>query len=129
MVTKIPSAWLASTLPSSRPRIPIPIPPPRTTKTVPPVTAVALMETKIFLPCVPVVSSKSGSPADKPAKISRFTPNATNTNIVSSTPVAPLRINPAIKISVKARNKLEKRITRCRDTRSKIVPTNGPTKE
>ena len=109
--------------------MPIPIPPPSTTKTVPPVTAVALIETKVFLPSVPEVSNKSGKPADNPAKIKRFTPNATKTKIVSSIPVAPFRISPAIKINVKARNKFAKRITLCREMRSKIVPTNGPTKE
>ena len=49
--------------------------------------------------------------------------------MVNSTPVAPFRIRPAIKISVSARNKFEKRIIRCLEIRSKIVPTSGPITE
>ena len=87
------------------------------------------METRVFLPSVPEVSNNKGSPADKPARIKRFTPNATNTKIVNSIPVAPFLIKPAIKIRVNARKRFAKRITLCREMRSKIVPTKGPTKE
>ena len=80
-------------------------------------------------PSTPDVSRSKGKPADNPAKIKRLTPNATKTKIVNSIPVAPLRINPAIKIKVKALKMLDKRITLCREMRSKIVPTKGPTKE
>ena len=80
-------------------------------------------------PSGPEVSSSSGSPADSPARIKRLTPKAIRTNIVNSTPVAPLRTNPAMKMRVSARNKLAKRIIRCRDIRSRIVPTSGPIKE
>ena len=92
-------------------------------------TAIAFTETKVVLPEGPVVSSKSGKPADRPARINRLTPKAIKTKMVNSTPVAPFRIRPAIKISVSARNKFEKRIIRCLEIRSKIVPTSGPITE
>jgi hypothetical protein len=59
------------------------MPPPRTTQTDPPVTA------RAFAAIRDDFGATSGSPADKPARMSRFTPNAISTKIVSSRPVRP----------------------------------------
>ena len=75
------SALSAEALASSSLRIPSPIPPPRTTQTEPPVTASAFAEIS------ELGGTIKGIPADKPARIKRFTPNAIRTKIVISTPV------------------------------------------
>ena len=117
------SALSALDEPSRSCRIPSPIPPPSTTQTEPPVTARAFAEIKSF--CVVI----SGIPADSPARINRFTPNAMRTTTVISTPVYPLKIRRAITIRVAERTRFEKRIARCRENLSRSVPTNGPTME
>ena len=104
-------------------RIPKPIPPPRTTQTEPPVTARALAEISSFGVVI------SGMPADNPARINRFTPNATKTKTVISSPVLPLKIKNAMTTSVRDLVRLEKNIARWRENLSSSVPTNGPTME
>ena len=83
------SAWSAIAAPSTSARIPTPMPPPRTTNTEPPVTAIA------FAVIRDLESIRSGSPADKAARINRLIPNATNTTAVSVTPVVPLNTKAA----------------------------------
>jgi hypothetical protein len=68
-------------------------------------------------------------PAESPARINRLTPNATRTKIVNSTPVFPSKIKIETTVSVIARIRFEYAIARCLETRSRIVPTNGPTIE
>ena len=57
---------------------------------VPPVTAnaFAAINSSLF--------TKSGSPADRPERINRLTPNANNTNKVKIIPVEPLFTSQAI---------------------------------
>ena len=75
------SAWSAEAYVSRSLRIPSPMPPPRTTQTDPPVTAIALADIN---ECGVVIK---GIPAESPARINLFTPNATRTTTVISTPV------------------------------------------
>ena len=90
---------------------------------VPPVTANALAAiNSSFL-------TNRGNPADKPAKINRLMPNASNTKNVSSRPLTPLLTKAAIINRLVARKKLAFRIIRCREKRSKKVPTYGPINE
>ena len=70
---------------------PTPIPPPKTTKTEPPVTAIAFAVIK------DLASTNKGSPADKAARINRLIPNAINTTTVNATPAVPLKTNKATK--------------------------------
>jgi hypothetical protein len=71
----------------------------------------------------------SGKPAERPARIKRLIPNATRTNIVNSTPVCPVNTSQATTSRFIERARLENKRARCLETRSKIVPTNGPTNE
>ena len=65
-------------------------------------------------------------PAESPARIKRLTPNATKTNTVNTIPVCPSKIKNETTVSVSARAKFEYAIARCLETRSNMVPTNGP---
>ena len=103
--------------------MPKPIPPPRTTQTEPPVTANAFAEISSFGVVI------SGIPAESPARINLFTPNATKTKTVISSPVLPLKIKSAITTSVSDLVRLAKNIARWRENLSSSVPTNGPTTE
>ena len=104
-------------------RTPTPMPPPITTKTVPPVTAIAFAVMRDF------ESTKSGRPAESAARIKRLIPKAIKTTTVSATPVVPLNTKSATTKRLKLRKILEKNSARWREIRSRIVPTNGPTIE
>ena len=97
--------------------IPIPTPPPITTKIVPPVTARAFA----------VISSSrltiKGKPADSPERINLFTPKANRTKRVKIIPVEPLLISSAIIKRSAARNKLDMRTIFRRLNRSRKIPT------
>jgi hypothetical protein len=99
------------------------MPPPKTTKIVPPVTAVALMATNFSR----VV--RRGRDAESPARINRLIPNAIKIKPVSPTPVAPAAIEVAAIATTIAREIFERKRIRCREKRSRMVPTKGPTKE
>ena len=85
------SAWSARAAPSTKARTPTPIPPPKTTSTDPPVTAIAFAVIK------DLASINKGRPADSAARIKRLIPNAISTTIVNSTPVVPLKTRSATK--------------------------------
>jgi hypothetical protein len=70
-----------------------------TTKTDPPVTAIAFAVINDF------ESINKGRPADKAARIKRLIPKAISTTAVSATPVAPLKTNIATtnKFALRAR--------------------------
>ncbi|CAB4670073.1 unannotated protein [freshwater metagenome] len=99
------------------------MPPPITTSTDPPVTAIAFAEISER------GSISNGKPADNPARINLFIPKAISTKIVNSSPVLPLKISKETIDKFIARAILEKKSARCLETRSKIVPTKGPTTE
>ena len=101
----------------------MPIPPPITTESDPPVTANALALIRLGRSII------KGRPAERPASSKRFTPNAKRIKTVSNTPVLPEKIKMAINIKSTARKEFEMIIARCLAIRSKIVPTNGPTIE
>ena len=75
------------------------------------------------------VSTNNGRPADKAARIKRLIPNATKTTTVNGIPVVPPKISSATKSKFALRARFEKKSARCLETRSKIVPTKGPTME
>ena len=110
-------------VPSINWRKPRPIPPPITTHTEPPVTARAFAVIRDLLSII------NGIPAESPARINRLTPNATSTKTVISIPVFPWKIRSAIIDKVVALLKFANIIARCLETRSRIVPTNGPINE
>ena len=70
-----------------------------------------------------------GKPAESPAKIKRLIPNAISTKTVNTTPVCPVKTSAATTSKFAARARLENKSARCLETRSRIVPTNGPTSE
>ena len=74
-------------------------------------------------------SITSGNPAESPARIKRLIPNAIRTKTVNSTPVCPEKTSQATTNRFIPRAAFAKSSARCLETRSKIVPTNGPTKE
>ena len=86
---------------STKARTPTPIPPPITTNTDPPVTAIAFAEISER------GSISNGRPADNPARIRRLIPKATSTKIVNSSPVFPLKISSATMVKLIARAILE----------------------
>ena len=94
-----------------------------TTKTEPPVTAIAFAVTK------DLESTSNGKPAESAARIRRLIPKAINTTAVSSRPVVPLKIKSATNKRLTLRARFEKKSARCLETRSKTVPTKGPTIE
>ena len=99
------SAWLAEKL-VMRFRTPIPTPPPNTTKTVPPVTAVAFIATsrsRVFASC----ATSRGRDADRPASINRLTPNAARTRATIQNPVAPCQIKSDTSEAITARAEFE----------------------
>ena len=99
------------------------MPPPTTTKTDPPVTAIAFAVTR------ELGLTNKGSPADNAAKINRLIPNAIKTTTVSATPVVPVKTNSATINKLTLRKKLEKNSARCLEILSNTVPTKGPTIE
>ena len=56
-------------------------------------------------------------------------PNAISTNTVKRTPVCPLNTKSATTNRFIPRAAFAKSSARCLETRSRIVPTNGPTSE
>ena len=90
---------------------------------MPPVTANALAAINSSF-----VTNK-GRPADRPAKINRLIPKARSTENVSNTPLTPLLTRAAIINKFAARKKFAFLIIRCRENRSKNVPTYGPINE
>jgi hypothetical protein len=76
-----------------------------------------------------LLSIINGIPAESPARIKRLTPKATRTKTVISIPVFPWKINNEMIDKVVALVKFANMIARCLETRSKIVPTNGPINE
>ena len=108
---------------STTARTPTPIPPPTTTRTEPPVTAIA------FAVISDRVSTKRGRPAESAARIKRFIPNAIRTTIVKAKPVVPRNIKKATTKRFRVRARFEMSKARCLETRSRTVPTKGPTIE
>ena len=104
-------------------RTPTPIPPPTTTNTEPPVTAVAFAVMSDF------ESISNGNPAESAARIKRLIPKAMRTTAVKATPVVPLKTKSATSNKLALRARFAKNNARWRETRSKMVPTNGPTIE
>ena len=81
--------------------IPIPTPPPITTKIVPPVTAnafAAISSSRLTI---------NGSPAESPERINRLIPKANRTKRVKTAPVVLALINSAIIIRSPARIRFE----------------------
>ena len=74
-------------------------------------------------------STKRGRPAESAARIKRFIPNAIRTTIVKVKPVVPRKMKKATTKRFRLRARFEKKSARCLETRSKIVPTKGPTIE
>ena len=99
------------------------MPPPNTTRTEPPVTAMAFAVTNEF------ESTSKGRPAERAARIKRLIPKATRTTIVKANPVVPLKTKRATSNKLRLRSRFEKNKARWREIRSKTVPTNGPTIE
>ena len=77
------------------------MPPPITTRTDPPVTAIALAVIS------DLESTNKGRPADKAANINLLIPNAIRTTTVNSTPVDPLKISTATKNRLALRTRFE----------------------
>ena len=71
----------------------------------------------------------SGNPAESAARIKRLMPNAIRTTAVNSTPVVPLKTKRATSNKLALRARFAKNSARWRETRSKMVPTKGPTSE
>ena len=76
-----------------------------------------------------LVSITNGRPAESPARIKRLIPKAIRTKTVKRTPVCPLNTKSATTNKLIARAAFANSSARCLETRSKIVPTNGPTSE
>ena len=76
-----------------------------------------------------LVSINKGRPADSAASIKRLIPNATSTTAVNATPVVPLNTKSATISRFALRARFAKKSALCLETRSKMVPTNGPTIE
>ena len=74
-------------------------------------------------------SMSNGKPAESAARIKRLIPNAMRTTAVNSTPVVPLKTKRATSNKLALRARFAKNSARWRETRSRIVPTKGPTTE